>query len=296
MNEKTPITILQELCVANGTLPLFNLIHDGSSLMKPVFKYQVNVFIKDMTVSSVGTGRSKKEAKHDSARKALEKLSQLNLCDDTSPNISDLEPVPRFVVSDAIRHLAELCEERKLPIPEYELIQDIGPPHARQFTMMCRIASLKQKATATTKKAAKQLSASNMLDLLRAIDDDEIDGKEVVSLSQSDVNKVLEQKQEKIILTNRFSEYDSPFQNYDNDKCVEARNILNNDLLSHEERVKRAFDALELKFEILELPTVDDRVLFLFSTLRLEPEIHISEFTLEDLYCKTNLYLSTFLE
>lgn len=295
MTDKTPITILQELCVANATQPLFNLIHDGTGAMKPIFKYEVSVTIKQTNVKAIGTGRSKKEAKHDSARLALEKLTELKICKDKSPTVSEVEPLPRFVASDAIRNLFELCDERKLPMPEYELIQDVGPPHARQFTMMCSVASLKQNAVATTKKAAKQLSALNMIDLLKTVENSDIRDKEVIHISQVDAHRICEQRYEKTILTRVYKEFDSPFKNYDSDKCSKAISILSDPLLSPEEKWKNAVSALELEYNIQELPAKNNQKLYLLSLRRVEPDFFVSDMEMEGVFKRANKYMLSFL-
>lgn len=53
--------------------------------------------------------------------------------------------------------------------PEYILIRDIGPPHARIFTIRCKVSSFEEDGTATTKKQAKHDAAKKMVDKIRAL-------------------------------------------------------------------------------------------------------------------------------
>lgn len=65
---KTAVTVLQELCVQEGDYPVFeNVPHESDPKM---FSCEVKVF--DYT--SYGSGRSKKEAKHDASANILGKL------------------------------------------------------------------------------------------------------------------------------------------------------------------------------------------------------------------------------
>ncbi|XP_028177184.1 uncharacterized protein LOC114364992 isoform X2 [Ostrinia furnacalis] len=63
--------------------------------------------------------------------------------------------------------LKELCEEYRLPGAEYELVGDTGPPHLRHFTVAARVGQFSRSATATTKKAARQIAADQLYSYLR---------------------------------------------------------------------------------------------------------------------------------
>lgn len=53
--------------------------------------------------------------------------------------------------------------------PEYILIRDIGPPHARIFTIRCKISNFEEDGTATTKKQAKHDAAKRMVDRIKGL-------------------------------------------------------------------------------------------------------------------------------
>ena len=56
--------------------------------------------------------------------------------------------------------------ENNLQDPKYQQISDVGPPHAKIFTIECEVATLKEIGVAKTKKQAKQEAAKKMLDKL----------------------------------------------------------------------------------------------------------------------------------
>jgi hypothetical protein len=43
MGSKTPVSILQEMCIQKGSLPQYQLIHDGGRSCEAFFKYRVLV-------------------------------------------------------------------------------------------------------------------------------------------------------------------------------------------------------------------------------------------------------------
>lgn len=59
--------------------------------------------------------------------------------------------------------LKDLCFEYKIPDPVFTMINEVGPPHSKEFTFECCVASLKTVATSSTKKLAKQYAADEML-------------------------------------------------------------------------------------------------------------------------------------
>jgi hypothetical protein len=43
MSSKTPVSILQEMCIRKGDVPQYELIHDGGGSHEALFKYRVVV-------------------------------------------------------------------------------------------------------------------------------------------------------------------------------------------------------------------------------------------------------------
>lgn len=72
---KTPVSLLQELMGKRNITPSYDLLpsSEGIGTHSPIFCIKVTTTI----VEAVGKGRSKKDAKHEAARNALEKLANL---------------------------------------------------------------------------------------------------------------------------------------------------------------------------------------------------------------------------
>lgn len=65
--------------------------------------------------------------------------------------------------------LQDLCAENQLQDPEYILIKDIGPAHARVFTIRCIMSNFREDGVATTKKQAKHEAAKKMVQRIRGL-------------------------------------------------------------------------------------------------------------------------------
>lgn len=171
---KTPVSILQEMMVKKSTVPNYELIHDGGGTHMNTFTYKVTCD----GLSAIGTGRSKKDAKHEAAKEMLETIAahrgypQLLASPAQSPVRTPLPPqvpeVPRIPPTEpfvnAIGALQDLCAENNLQEPIYVQISDVGPPHAKIFTIQCEVSTFKEIGVAKTKKQAKQEAAKKMLD------------------------------------------------------------------------------------------------------------------------------------
>jgi len=67
---KTPVSILQEMMVKQGMVPDYELIHNGGGRHVNTFTYRV---ICD-GLTAIGSGRCKKEAKHEAAKAMLTEI------------------------------------------------------------------------------------------------------------------------------------------------------------------------------------------------------------------------------
>lgn len=167
---KTPVMVLQELTVKHTVPPpVYELIPEltKQGTHKNEFFYQVRVFDS----YAYGTGSSKQIAKHDAAKNMLNQLQKIGVYHPAEnpvqgfvPGCATLNDKPIKTSVNCIGTLCELCEENKIPQPQFEEISDVGPPHCRQFTYDCVVASVRTRATAGTKKQAKQLAAKEMLE------------------------------------------------------------------------------------------------------------------------------------
>lgn len=173
---KTPVSILQEMMVKEQTVPNYELIHDGGGTHMNTFTYQVTCD----GLRAIGTGRSKKDAKHEAAKAMLEVIAthrgypQLPAPPAQSPLRTPLPPVipeterlpPNVPFVNAVGALKELCVENSLQEPDYLQISDVGPPHRKVFTFECVVANFREVGVARTKKQAKQEAAKKMLNKL----------------------------------------------------------------------------------------------------------------------------------
>ncbi|GLH00154.1 Interferon-inducible double stranded RNA-dependent protein kinase activator A-like protein A [Gryllus bimaculatus] len=165
MGSKTPVSILQEMMTRMGTAPKYDLIFDGSGTHTAEFRYKVYA----NNVSAIGSGRSKKEAKHEAARVALERLS-LSQIEDSQPQEEPVEIVTPYkdkIQENAIGELHDMCATNDIPMPEYELVEEKGAPHEKIFTFVCSVSKQKEIGIGRTKKQAKQLAAYSMMNRLK---------------------------------------------------------------------------------------------------------------------------------
>ncbi|XP_058794643.1 RISC-loading complex subunit tarbp2-like isoform X3 [Phymastichus coffea] len=179
---KTPVSVLQELLSRRGTTPKYELVQIEGAIHEPTFRYRVTVAdVVDSLISAMGTGRSKKEAKHTAAKAVLDKLIGANNENSETPipnSISDSENFSlssqniqeiqsgyggeEKVVNNPIGSLQELCMSRHWPPPKYSMEGEEGLPHERQFTIVCTILKYRQVGQGKSKKLAKRQAAHKM--------------------------------------------------------------------------------------------------------------------------------------
>ncbi|KAK7791415.1 hypothetical protein R5R35_010535 [Gryllus longicercus] len=126
MGSKTPVTILQELMTQMGTTPRYDLLYDGTGSQNPVFTYRV--YAKN--VSATGSGRTKKEAKHEAALAAL-KCFSLHKIQDSHPSEEPAETVTSHeykMEKNAIGEHHKLCAtittKCDIPIPGKKMVEE----------------------------------------------------------------------------------------------------------------------------------------------------------------------------
>ncbi|XP_057336787.1 RISC-loading complex subunit tarbp2 isoform X6 [Microplitis mediator] len=178
---KTPVSVLQELLSRRGTTPKYELVQIEGAVHEPTFRYRVTV----ADVVAMGTGRSKKDAKHGAAKAVLDKLigvSSGDLATDTQiNNINDLQNSQpdaegtygdEKVVNNPIGSLQEMCMSRHWPPPKYTMEGETGLPHERQFTIVCSMLKYRQVGLGKSKKLAKRQAAHKMWQALRDATDE----------------------------------------------------------------------------------------------------------------------------
>uniref|UniRef100_A0ABD2WKJ7 DRBM domain-containing protein n=1 Tax=Trichogramma kaykai TaxID=54128 RepID=A0ABD2WKJ7_9HYME len=166
---KTPVSVLQELLSRRGTTPKYELVQIEGAIHEPTFRYRVTV----ADVVAVGTGRSKKEAKHAAAKAVLDKLIGVSTENPEAPipnSISDAQGMQDMqssfgddkIANNPIGSLQELCMSRHWPPPRYSMQGEEGLPHEREFTIICHILQFEQVGQGKSKKLAKRQAAHKM--------------------------------------------------------------------------------------------------------------------------------------
>ena len=87
-NAKTPISLLQEICMKCHIQPLYEVLTTEGQIHEPTFVYKVTVG----DISSIGKGTSKKRAKHTAALSILNeiKIRSIGKNDQLATQIEDL--------------------------------------------------------------------------------------------------------------------------------------------------------------------------------------------------------------
>ncbi|XP_046389570.1 interferon-inducible double-stranded RNA-dependent protein kinase activator A homolog [Ischnura elegans] len=173
---KTPVSVLQELLSRRGTTPKYELVQVEGAIHEPTFRYRVTV----ADVVAMGTGRSKKEAKHAAAKAVLDRLitshnhgpippGQSSLTDVKVNSIASqiVSPYDDKIPGNPIGTLQEMCMGRRWTPPTYELTCEKGLPHERQFTIACMAFNHMESGTGKSKKLAKRQAAYKMLQKLQ---------------------------------------------------------------------------------------------------------------------------------
>lgn len=158
MGNKTPVTILQETLQRKGLNPHYELIYNGVGTVDPVFKYQVSA----AGFTAIGDGKSKKEAKHDAAAAILKRMQE-GTESSKSQERDIASPYSGAIKQNFVGMLDEICVNNKIPFPVFIPISEDGPPHARIFTMQCKLSTCTETAVARTKKQAKHMVSQQMI-------------------------------------------------------------------------------------------------------------------------------------
>ncbi|XP_055603805.1 double-stranded RNA-binding protein Staufen homolog 1-like isoform X2 [Uranotaenia lowii] len=257
-NAKTPITELQELCVALTAL--------GSSC--------------------VGRGRSKKDSKHDAAFRLLRILQSAGNCDDESDDSHFLA----VLSTDKVTELRDICVQRNFPEPSFECVRQSGPSHAPIFEYECRITTIVRRGIHKTKKGAKQAACDAMIKTLQAmpVEDDEM---QIQTLDQA-ADQTFEEDEHLIRTYREYKNSDIKkklgvkivdrhryFEELDNTKIESARRIAFDEMMDTCDKCMQIPKALGLKYSIKtedsQLTTKDGQKLFTFELLNNEFDVFI---------------------
>ncbi|XP_015225997.1 PREDICTED: interferon-inducible double-stranded RNA-dependent protein kinase activator A [Cyprinodon variegatus] len=160
---KTPIQILFEHGVVSGDLPVFVMEKAEGEAHQPSFVFSVTIG----GVKCTGQGSSKKAAKQQAAEAAL-KLLNIDTESGVVPGRSNTNGVVAEP-NNPVGLLQTLALQKRWRVPEYIILTEMGPPHRKEFTIICRLESLTEQGVGSTKKAAKKEAAEKMLAKIQSL-------------------------------------------------------------------------------------------------------------------------------
>ncbi|KAM4730973.1 interferon-inducible double-stranded RNA-dependent protein kinase activator A homolog isoform 2-T5 [Anableps anableps] len=160
---KTPIQILYEHGVVSGDLPMFMMEKAEGEAHQPSFVFSVTIG----GVKCTGQGSSKKAAKQQAAEAAL-KILNIDSESGVVPGRTNANGIVAEP-NNPVGLLQALALQRRWRVPEYIVLTETGPPHRKEFTIICRLESLTEQGVGNTKKAAKKEAAEKMVAKLQSL-------------------------------------------------------------------------------------------------------------------------------
>lgn len=290
MDAKTPATILNDILNGQFAKPVYKLLHDGTGKFDDIFKYELEFVYNGTKIKTIGTGKTKKDAKQNSAAEALTAISKLKQL----KKVSAVKESPVVTVGDpeSLRRLSNYCNSNCYPQPSYTFIAEPGPKHSKSFTVKCKVKDHELTVTASSKKKARQTAAHNMYEKLRTTK--VVRERPPIMITEEEIQKSLDIAK-RLELAGELDESEYPFAVCGKEKCLKAVRILGNNSLGFEERVKQALAVLEVYYEFRKVPATENRFLHSLVIPGVKPEIHIPDFEMDDLYYKACKYLISFL-
>ncbi|CAF4017001.1 unnamed protein product [Rotaria magnacalcarata] len=185
---KTPISFLQEICFRIHATPTYSLCPSEAQCTsnEPAFLYRV--VVDDMI--AFGKGSSKKRAKHKAAWCMVEQCyAKLQLV--ASPLVKTIEeyftikPLQTCSTSEdttntgeksnPIGKLQELTQKNWIRPPEYEFFdqENTSVPNSKTYSCLAKVAAYTAEGSGLSKKIAKRLAATNLLNILENLGPDE---------------------------------------------------------------------------------------------------------------------------
>lgn len=155
-----PMGIVQELLAQKGLAPAtYVLVGESGKPHEPMFEMEARCEIDSELIVTRGSGKTKKDSTKIAAQKMLQILQGMNL------------PDPEQTVlpngSNPMETLHTILSKKKLPMPEYELIEQAGPCHSPVFTIkawcMWEHRLIEAIESGTSKKECKRKAAESLL-------------------------------------------------------------------------------------------------------------------------------------
>jgi len=176
---KTPVSLLQEICTRKNISPKYELLQVEGAVHEPTFQYRLSLEYNETEFEQTGTGRSKKEAKHNTALSMLVSMEILpsgttSVDGEDDTTVAEVDDSRGGMDSDLAGNpvglLQELCMKMKHPPPTYEVHSEEGLPHERIFAMACHVGEhYVEIGKGKSKKLAKRQAAAVMAERLKNI-------------------------------------------------------------------------------------------------------------------------------
>lgn len=183
---KNPVSLLMEAGAQSRQPVIFNYLDELAMglINTHIFTCEVKV---GRVIKCKGSGHSKKEAKANCAKEALELIRSNTGGTTTSPGASkgspshtpfrsttptsSLSPARRSLYlpstdSNPIGSLQEMCMKKNWTPPVYNVTQEEGEAHMKTFTFECKVEDWISQGHGSSKKAAKKLAAEKMLSMI----------------------------------------------------------------------------------------------------------------------------------
>jgi RISC-loading complex subunit TARBP2 len=208
---KTPVSLLQELYVRKGITPKYDLVQIEGAVHEPTFKYRVSV----VDLVATGCGQSKKKAKHTAALAMLDKLrtaqQQPSSVNSTAlvtvAKAAKVVEIPKDLETELmsphddgidgnpVGDLQEMCMNRRMAPPVYEVGLEKGAPHERCFVIVCSVGgSLKESGSGKSKKLSKRQAAYKMLQTLKSMPVDRDSDPTLAMMDEDDLAQGIAKK------------------------------------------------------------------------------------------------------
>uniref|UniRef100_A0A3Q2DTF3 Double-stranded RNA-binding protein Staufen homolog 1 n=1 Tax=Cyprinodon variegatus TaxID=28743 RepID=A0A3Q2DTF3_CYPVA len=177
----TAAASLNALCLKLGKKPMFKPIDPYPCMRPPNYNYNVRapgpyqyyypfppvgpiVYHMELSIGSqqfIGKGRTRQQAKHDAAVKALKVMQKEPILQQLPVMNGEPEEEENLNKSE-ISQVFEIALKRNLPV-NFEILKEEGPPHMKNFVVRVTVGEFFGEGEGKSKKIAKKLAAAAVL-------------------------------------------------------------------------------------------------------------------------------------
>lgn len=125
-----------------------------------------------------------------------------------------------------------MCSTNNLDDPQYKEISDVGPPHARIFTVQCLVSTFVEEGIAKTKKQAKHEAARKMLERI----------SDIVPDDQNAIDSADDENQKKEQMASKMAIARYPFLSMVHSETGKSKINWGLKIVNFHQRLKNCFD------------------------------------------------------